>query len=177
MEIKKFIKQALKEAQIAFTKGEVPVGAVLIKENFLIAKAHNQVEKRKDASAHAEILCLRKAAKKAGDWRLTDTILITTLEPCIMCAGALILHRVKKIIYLSKDFRHGAHGSFIDVFEKKHPIHHIECIYDPGYPMAGQMLKDFFKLQRESHVKSSLLSCHPCHGNSGAAEDKASCLR
>ncbi len=149
MEIQKFIELALAEAKKAYLAGEVPVGAVLIKENTLISKAHNQVEKRKDASAHAELLCLKKGTKKLGDWRLEGTTLITTLEPCIMCAGALILHRVKKIIYLAKDFRHGAHGSFVDVFEKKHPIHHIECVYEDRFPEAGQMLKNFFKERRK----------------------------
>lgn len=176
MEFKKFITIALKEAEKAFHKGEVPVGALLFKENIIISKAHNLVEKRKDASAHAELLCLKKATQKLGDWRLSGTTLITTLEPCIMCAGALILHRVKKIIYLAKDFRHGAHGSQIDVFEKKHPIHHIECEYCPGYPEASQLLKDFFKNRRESHASQSHVSYQSSAGDGEPAANQASCL-
>jgi tRNA(adenine34) deaminase len=176
MEFQKFITTALKEAEKAFHKGEVPVGAVLFKENTILSKAHNLVEKRKDASAHAEILCLKKASQKLGDWRLTGTTLITTLEPCIMCAGALILHRVKKIIYLAKDFRHGAHGSQIDVFEKKHPIHHIECEYLLGYPEASQLLKDFFKNRRELNVQQSPVSHKSAAGDGSPAANQASCL-
>ena len=89
---------ALDEAQKAFDEEEVPVGCVIADENKIIATAHNQVEHYKDATCHAEILCLKKAAKVIGDWRLNNLILFSTLEPCSMCAGAAILFRIKEII-------------------------------------------------------------------------------
>lgn len=149
----KFIELALKKAQIAAQKGEVPVGAVIFKENTLISSAHNLVEKKKDASCHAEMIALKKAAQKLGDFRLNGCTMICTLEPCIMCAGALILHRIDTLIYLAKDFRHGANGSFIDIFEKKHPIHQIKIIYNTNYPIASQLLKDFFVKRRLENEK------------------------
>ena len=98
------MKEALKEAALAFEKKEVPIGAVLVRDGEIIARAHNEVESRKDASAHAELLCLQKAAAQTGNWRLTNTILYSTLEPCPMCAGALILFRVKKLSGVPKIF-------------------------------------------------------------------------
>lgn len=148
--MKEIILEAIEEAKKAFSKNEVPVGAVLVKNDKIIARAHNLVETNQDASAHAEMLCLKNAAHLLGDWRLSGTTLVTTLEPCIMCAGSIILHRVEKVIYLAKDLRHGAHGSIVNVFEKKHPIHNILISYVEGYPEASLLLKEFFQLRRKN---------------------------
>src|ERR1700733_6824462 len=121
-----FMKFALAEAQKAYDAGEVPIGAVLVFQNQIISSAYNQVESLKDATAHAEMLCLKKAAEKLGNWRLLDCTLYCTLEPCLMCAGALILSRVKTLVWGAPDLRHGAGGSLMDVFAMEHPIHQLE---------------------------------------------------
>ncbi len=93
-----FMAEALLEAQKAFNQGEVPVGAVLVLKGEIISRNFNQMERLKDPSAHAELLCIREGAQVIGDWRLLETTLYTTLEPCLMCAGALLLARVKRIV-------------------------------------------------------------------------------
>ncbi|MBI5273790.1 MAG: nucleoside deaminase [Chlamydiales bacterium] len=153
-----FINLAIKKALQAYQQGEVPVGAVIFKENTFISSGYNLIEKKKDASAHAEMIAIKKATKKLGDWRLNGCIMVCTLEPCIMCAGSLILHRLDRLIYLAKDYRHGANGSFIDIFAKKHPIHQIQIIYNTDYPIAGQLLKDFFAKRRKNE-KWNLSGC------------------
>ena len=119
---------ALEEARKAFEKKEVPIGAALVFENKVIAKGYNQVEFLKDGTAHAEILCLKEGAKILNDWRLADTTLYVTVEPCIMCFGAAILSRVKKIVWGCSDKRHGALGGLIDLSNINHPIHQIEIV-------------------------------------------------
>ncbi len=143
-----FIKCALKEAKKAAALGEVPVGAVLVINQKIIAQAHNQVESAQDSSAHAELLVIQKANQILNRWRLTDATLYCTLEPCMMCAGAMILARVKRLVYAAPDLRHGVDGSFISVFEKKHPIHQIEITRGVCAEEAGQLMKDFFKKVR-----------------------------
>ncbi|NGX33538.1 MAG: tRNA-specific adenosine deaminase, partial [Candidatus Anoxychlamydiales bacterium] len=98
-----FMLEALKEAKKAFDIDEVPVGSVLVHNNRVIARGHNQVEKLTDATAHGEMICLTSGSVHFNDWRLKDTILYTTLEPCIMCAGAIINARVKKVVWAAKD--------------------------------------------------------------------------
>ena len=140
-----YMEEALEEAKKAFAMGEVPVGAVLVAGEKIIARGHNQVECLQDATAHAEILCLKEASRAKQDWRLTETILYVTLEPCSMCLGAAILSRVKKIIWGCSDPRHGALGGWINLAEKEHPIHKIES---EGYVMEAEsrlLLQTFFQ--------------------------------
>ena len=106
---------ALKEAEAAAEQGEVPVGAVLVRNGELLAKAHNLCEKRKSALAHAEILVIEEASAKLGTWRLNDCTLFVTLEPCPMCTGALINARIQRIVYAAKDPRAGACGSLLSI--------------------------------------------------------------
>lgn len=98
----KYIDLALKEAKKAFDKGEVPVGAVIVKNNKVIAKAHNMVERKKNATYHAEILAIKHASKKLRNWRLNDCVMYITLEPCGMCRSAIELSRIKKVYYFAK---------------------------------------------------------------------------
>ncbi len=118
-----FMREALKEAWKAFEEKEVPIGAVIVKKGHIIARGHNQVELLQDATAHAELLCITSAEASVGNWRLTDTVLYSTIEPCIMCAGAVLLSRIPRIVWGAQDIRHGANGSWIDVFAKAHPTH------------------------------------------------------
>ncbi len=142
------MKEALIEAQKAQAKGEVPVGAVLVYQNQIIARAHNQVESLQDATAHAEILCLRQAAKHFNNWRLLETTLYCTLEPCVHCAGALILSRVQTLVWGAPDLRHGADGSQFDVLNKPHPIHTVEVIRGVMQEECAGLLKEFFRERR-----------------------------
>ncbi|NGX32630.1 MAG: tRNA-specific adenosine deaminase [Candidatus Anoxychlamydiales bacterium] len=147
-----FMLEALKEAKKAFDIDEVPVGCVLVHGNRIIARAHNQVEKLTDATAHGEMICLTSGSAHFNDWRLKDTILYTTLEPCIMCSGAIINARVKKVVWAAKDLRVGANGSFIDVFEKKHPIHEVEIESGVLEEISSNLLREFFQKARKSKL-------------------------
>lgn len=140
----KFMEEALKEAKKAYLKDEVPVGCVLVKDNKIISRAHNLREKKSNAIAHAEILCIDKACKKLKTWRLEDTILYVTLEPCIMCAGAIIQSRISNVIFGTYDKKNGAVGSISNVFELE-TTHKVE--YEGGVMNVecSEILSKFFK--------------------------------
>lgn len=144
-----FMNEAFKEAKKAFAKDEVPVGAVLVFDNNIIARGHNQVEMLRDPTAHAEMICITSAANFLGSWRLIDTILFTTLEPCCMCAGAIISSRIKKVIWGAPDLRVGANGSWIDLFGKTHPIHNVEIEKGMLEEEIKSLMKEFFRKQRK----------------------------
>ncbi len=147
-----FMKEALKEAEVAFEKGEVPVGAVLVKDGVVIARAHNLVECKQDASCHAEMLCLQKGAAFFNNWRLQGCTLYSTLEPCSMCAGSMYLFRLQKLVWGAKDLRHGANGSWVDLFISIHPIHNIQIVSGVLEAEAARLMKTFFQKRREAHV-------------------------
>src|SRR5215468_11754206 len=112
-----FMHEALRQAQKAYTSDEVPIGAVVMREGKIIARAHNQVELLKDATAHAEMLALTAAEEAVGDWRLTDCDLYVTKEPCGMCAGALVHTRIRRVIFGCADPSSGAAGSLINLLQ------------------------------------------------------------
>jgi tRNA(adenine34) deaminase len=143
-----FMQFALAEAQKAYDLGEVPIGAVLVFQNQIISSSYNQVESLKDATAHAEILCLKQGAEKLDNWRLLDCTLYCTLEPCLMCAGAMILSRVKTLVWGAPDLRHGAGGSLTNVFDLDHPIHQIKVRQGILGDEAAGLLKKFFQERR-----------------------------
>ena len=145
----KFMLAALKEAQKAFEADEVPVGAVLVKEGRVIARGHNQVEMLNDATAHAEMLCITAGESAVGDWRLLDTTLYCTIEPCSMCAGALYLSRVTNLVWGAPDVRHGANGSWINLFDKPHPTHTVNIRSGILGEYSKTLLQEFFKKQRQ----------------------------
>jgi len=146
-----YMRMALEEAKKSYTLGEVPIGAVLVKNDIVIASAHNLVEALRDPSAHAEMLCIRKAAQVLGGWRLTDCILYTTVEPCAMCFGVIVLARLKKIVWGASDIRQGACGSWVDLLHANHPIHQIA--YQKGILQeeSSVLLKSFFKKRRDEN--------------------------
>ncbi len=146
-----FMGLAINEARVAFGKNEVPIGAVLVFEQTVIASAHNQVEQFKDATCHAEILCIKEAVKKIGDFRLVGATLFVTVEPCIMCLGAAILSRVKRIIWGCSDKRHGACGGLVDLSIMKHPIHQIETLSGLMAVEAKELLQTFFQKRRKEN--------------------------
>lgn len=144
------MKEALKEAKKAFKAGEVPVGAVLVHEGKVIARSHNQIETLQDATAHAEMLCVTMGASFFSNWRLLKTTLYCTLEPCVMCAGALFLSRVEKVVWGAPDIRHGANGSLIDFFSLKHPTHQVEVVGHVLEEESKILMQEFFRKRRES---------------------------
>lgn len=148
-----FMKQAYQEALKAFAKEEVPVGAVLVYENQIIARGHNQVELLKDATAHAEMLCLTSGSAHLGNWRLEKTTLYCTLEPCCMCAGAMYLSRIQRLVYGAKDLRVGANGSWFNLFDQDHPIHTIEVEGGIYAEPCSALIQEFFQKQRNKYGK------------------------
>lgn len=145
----RFMLEALKEAWKAFKKEEVPIGAVLVHEGRIIARGHNQVEMLKDATAHAEMLCITAGANALENWRLLNCTLYCTVEPCTMCAGAMFLSRIQTLVWGTPDIRHGANGSWINLFSEKHPMHEIEVRKGILESPAAALLRDFFQLRRK----------------------------
>lgn len=143
----RFMLEALKEAWKAFQEGEVPIGAVLVLDRRVISRGYNQVELLQDATAHAEMLCLTSGAASLNNWRLQRTTLYTTVEPCCMCAGALMLSRVEALVYGAPDIRHGA-GSLFHFFDTKYPTHEIQVRKGVLENEAASLLKQFFQMRR-----------------------------
>lgn len=150
-----FMREALKEARKAFDSEEVPVGAVLVLNQKIIARGHNQVELLQDATAHAEMICLTAGAAAIGNWRLQEATLYCTLEPCCMCAGAMLASRLKRLVWAAPDIRVGAHGSWIDLFAAKHPIHEIEITPRILQEEAADLIRTFFQNRRKKNGESS----------------------
>ena len=145
----KYMKEALKEAQKAYEKLEIPVGAVIVKDNKIIARAHNLKETKKDTTNHAEILAIQKASKKLEAWRLNDCEMYVTLEPCSMCAGAIINSRIKKIYIGALDEKTGAAGSVLNLFEDYKFNHKVEVEKGILKEECENILKSFFKELRK----------------------------
>lgn len=145
----KFMLEALKEAWQAFKTNEVPVGAVLVKGQRVIARGFNQVEMLRDATAHAEMLCITAGERAVNNWRLGQTTLYCTVEPCSMCAGAILLSRVTTLVWGAPDLRHGANGSWINLFENVHPTHQVAIRKGILQEPCARLLKEFFQIQRK----------------------------
>ena len=141
----KYMKEALKEAKKAYNKLEIPVGAVIVKDGKIIARAHNQKETKFDTTKHAEILAIQKASKKLGAWRLNECEMYVTLEPCSMCAGAIINSRIKKVYIGTSDEKTGAVGSVLNLFEDYKFNHDVEFEKGILQEQCEKVLKDFFK--------------------------------
>jgi tRNA(adenine34) deaminase len=143
-----FMRQALEQAQLAWDRGEVPVGAVVVKDGVVIARGYNQPIGTHDPTAHAEIVALRAAAEALGNYRLPGCELYVTLEPCVMCSGAMMHARLARVVYGAPDPKTGACGSVVNLFEQTRLNHHAETL---GGVLAGDcagMLKDFFASRR-----------------------------
>lgn len=143
------MKEALKEAKKAYDKEEVPVGAVIVRNGKIISKAHNLKESKKDCTCHAEILAIQKASKKLNSWRLIDCEMYVTLEPCSMCAGALINSRIKKLYIGTNDSKTGACGSVLNLLEDYEFNHKVEIKKYIMKEDCEKILKSFFKMLRE----------------------------
>lgn len=148
-----FMREALKEARKAFEADEVPIGAVLVYEDRIVARGHNQVELLQDATAHAEMLCLTSASSVFKNWRLVDTTLYCTVEPCTMCGGALLAARVGRLVYGAREPRQGADGSWIDLFTKRHAMHQVVVTGGVLEAEAAALLVEFFRAKRDARDK------------------------
>ena len=144
-----YMKKALIEAKKAFDKDEVPIGAIIVKDGKIIAKAHNCKEIKKDTTMHAELIAIKKASKKLNSWRLTNCEMYTTLEPCPMCAGAIINSRIKKVYIGAKDEKSGAAGSVLNLFKDYKFNHLVEVEQGILEEDCKKILQDFFKYLRE----------------------------
>jgi tRNA(adenine34) deaminase len=156
------MREALRQAKRGAEAEEVPVGAVLVYQDQIIARGYNQVELLKDATAHAEMLCLTAGAHALENWRLTDTTMYCTLEPCAMCAGAILASRVKRLVWAAPDLRLGANGSWIDLFAYKHPMHTMEIASGVLEQESSFLMKNFFETRRRSGKKNRGLSRTDC---------------
>ncbi len=142
------MRLALREAERALEHADVPIGAVVVRDEEVIGSAHNERELRQDPTAHAEILALREASRALGSWRLTETVLYVTLEPCAMCAGAIVLARLPRVVYGATDPKAGACGSVLDVVGESRLNHRPEVSGGLLAPDCGELLTSFFASRR-----------------------------
>lgn len=148
------MKEALKEAYKAYKKDETPVGAVIVKDGIIVARGHNEKEVKNDPTNHAEITAIRKACRKLDTWRLNDCDMYVTLEPCTMCAGAIIQARVGRLFIGTTDPKAGAVGSVIDVLTVDKFNHKVEVTYGILQEECSKVLKDFFRELRQRKLNN-----------------------
>ena len=148
MDDARFMEEALRLARRAGEAGEVPVGAVIVKDGRILVRAHNQVETLRDATAHAEMIAITQAAEALDNWRLSGADLYVTLEPCPMCAGAMVLSRVARIVYGADDPIAGACGSTFNIVAEKKLNHRIPIVKGVLADRCGELLRDFFRSRR-----------------------------
>lgn len=145
-----FMQQAILEAHKAFQKKETPIGAVAVHQNKIIGRAHNLRETKTDPLGHAEILLIKKISKKLKNWRLTHVTLYVTLEPCLMCMGALVQSRIKRLVFGTLDPKAGACGSLYDLSQDKRLNHRIEVTSGILQEECSDVLKQFFQQLRKT---------------------------
>ena len=148
----KYMKEAIKEAKKAELKDEVPIGAVIVHQNKIIARAHNTRQTKQISTHHAEILCIEKACRKLGTWRLEECDLYVTLEPCPMCAGTIQQSRIRKVIFGAYDPKGGFFGSNFNINEVKGLNHYPDVEGGILQEETAQLLKEFFKKKRERRI-------------------------
>ena len=147
----RYMLEALKEAKKAAFKDEVPIGCVIVKDNKIIARGHNLRENKKDVTCHAEIVAIRKANKKLNDWWLSDCDLYVTIEPCLMCMGAIYQSHINRVIYGAKDPKGGAISSIVNFKEIKNLNHYPEIVSGVLEEECSQIIKNYFKAKRNKN--------------------------
>ena len=157
---KEFMAAAIEEAEKALAHDDVPVGAVVVHQGEVVGAAHNERERRQDPTAHAETLALQAAARRRGSWRLLDCVLYVTLEPCAMCAGAIVLARIPRVVYGTADPKAGAAGSVLDVLAEPRLNHRPQVTGGVLQPACAALLKDFFAARRRRSLPSAIAT-HP----------------
>jgi len=143
-----FMRLAIREAERALEHEDVPIGAVLVRDGEVLSAAHNERELRQDPTAHAEIIAVREAARAVGSWRVLDAVMYVTLEPCAMCAGAIVLARVARVVYGARDPKAGACGSVMDVLGEPRLNHRPDVAGGLLAPECGELLSGFFASRR-----------------------------
>jgi tRNA(adenine34) deaminase len=143
-----FMRLAIREAERALEHDDVPIGAVVVHEGEVIGAGHNERELRQDPTAHAEIIALREAARAVGSWRILDAVLYVTLEPCAMCAGAIVLSRIPRVVYAAPDPKAGAAGSVLDVLGEPRLNHRPEVAGGLLEEECAELLRGFFRGRR-----------------------------
>lgn len=150
-----YMRMALREAERAAEAGEVPCGAIIVKDGTIIGKAHNQTELLKDPTAHAEILAITQAAAALENWRLTDAVMYVTKEPCPMCAGAIVLARLKKVIWGCDDPKRGGARSKFEILDHADLNHRVEIQTGVMEAECKSLLQDFFRERRKENKADS----------------------
>lgn len=151
----KYMRQALRQAQKAAAIGEVPIGCVIVYEDRIIARGYNQRNTRKTSLGHAELLAIRKANKKLGDWRLEDCTMYITLEPCPMCAGAIVQARIPRVVLGAMNPKAGCAGSIVNLLQERRFNHQVEIIPDILVSECQNIMKEFFRELRRQKKKNS----------------------
>lgn len=149
---------ALREAQKAANRGEVPIGAVVVRDEKVLGRGHNLREIRHDPAAHAEIIAIRKAARREESWRLTGTTLFVTLEPCIMCMGAILLARIERVVFGCHDPKGGAAGSVYDLSDDRRLNHRVVVVSGVREAECATILSDFFAALRKQKKQAKKIS-------------------
>jgi tRNA(adenine34) deaminase len=144
-----YMKEAIKEAKKAESLAEVPIGAIIVLDGKIISRAHNLRESKQSAVAHAEVLAIEQACHETGSWRLENATLYVTLEPCAMCSGAMILSRIKRVVYGAQDPKGGCAGTFMNLLQDERFNHQSEVTSGVMEEECGQLLSDFFRKLRE----------------------------
>ena len=144
----KFMYDALRMADLAYMADEVPIGCVIVKNGEIISGGSNDRESKKDPFGHAEMVAIRRAAQRLGDWQLVDCELYVTVEPCIMCAGAIIQSRIKRVVFGAHDYKGGAFGGSINVLDAKDINHRPEVVGGVREEECIQMIQSYFKSKR-----------------------------
>ena len=147
------MRAALREAQVSFERDEVPVGCVIVHDGIVIGRGHNQTEGLQDATAHAEVLAIGAASNALGSWRLHECTMYVTLEPCAMCAGAIILARVGRLVYGTDDPKAGACGSVMDVIGERRLNHRVPVTNGVLADECGEILREFFRNKRKAALR------------------------
>lgn len=147
------MRAALREAHASLARDEVPVGCVVVHDGMIVGRGHNQVEALQDATAHAEILAIGAASNALQSWRLTECTLYVTLEPCAMCAGAIVLARLGRLVYGATDPKAGACGSVLDVIGEKRLNHRVPVTHGVLAGECGEILREFFARRRKAAVR------------------------
>lgn len=144
----KYMREALKEAKLAYQENEVPIGAVLVCNGEIVARNHNRKEATNDATSHAELLCIQEASQKLGTWHLGDCVLYTTVEPCAMCSGAIINARIPTVVYAAPGIKFGTHLSVVNILDSKKFNHNVNVTGGVLEEESANLLKAFFQERR-----------------------------
>ena len=153
----KYMKEAIKQAKKALKSGDVPIGCVIVHEDKIIARGYNKRNAKKTTLAHAELLAMAKASKIIGDWRLEDCTMYVTLEPCQMCAGAIVQARIPKVVIGTMNPKAGCAGSVLNLLDVEQFNHQVDVVYDVLKEDCSLMLSDFFKNLREMKKQETLM--------------------